>query len=82
MHNSDDTKSLLTEIRDIQREQLAEYKAMAQRSIQLQEEAVCRQKAIGGWYKRALLITGIILVSILAFLIWFLLTLSSHVNDS
>jgi type VI protein secretion system component VasF len=63
-------RSLLEEIRDLQKEQLAEYRAQAARSIRLTEEAVARQKAIGDLYKRVVVVGAILIVALLAGLWW------------
>jgi len=70
--NGDKVERLLQEIRDTQREHLAEYRKAAQRSLELQERAVARQERIGGLYRRVLAVGGVlvlILVALLAYLL-------------
>jgi len=70
--NGDQVERLLQEIRDTQREHLAEYRKAAQRSLELQERAVARQERIGGLYRRVLAVGGVlvlILVALLAYLL-------------
>ena len=43
----DEIQKLLREIRDTQREHLAEYRQVTQRSLELQQRAVARQEQIG-----------------------------------
>jgi len=42
MERDDETRRLLREIRDAQREQLAEYRRATERSLELQQRAVAR----------------------------------------
>ncbi len=59
MERDDETRQLLREIRDAQREQLAEYRRVTERSLELQQRAVTRQEQIGHLY-RYLFVTGIV----------------------
>ena len=59
MECDDETRRLLGEIRDAQREQLAEYRRVTERSLELQQRAVTRQEQIGHLY-RYLFATGIV----------------------
>jgi type VI protein secretion system component VasF len=68
---------LLEEIRDLNQEQLAEYRKQATRSVALAEEAVARQKAIGRLYKGALVTGAIVLLLLFGFLLWSMLAQSS-----
>jgi CHASE3 domain sensor protein len=61
MRESDDIKELLVEIRDVQREHLAEYRKVTQRSLELQQLAVTRQEQLGRLYRRVV-IAGAMLV--------------------
>ncbi len=45
MDQSDDIKQLLTEIRNLQRDHLDEYKRVTERMLEIQGEAVRRQIA-------------------------------------
>ena len=68
MDSSDETNRLLTEIRDAQREHLAEYRRVAARSVSLQEQAVVRQEQLSRLYKRALLVAGLLVLGLLLLL--------------
>lgn len=52
--DSRDVVQLLVEIRDTQREHLAEYRRVAEESLSLSRRAVQRQQEIGKLYKQAL----------------------------
>ena len=67
-----DHRKLLEEIRDVGREQLAEYRRVTQQSLELQQRALARQAQIGAVYKRIVLVGGVlvlILLSLLAYLL-------------
>ncbi len=55
----DEVTALLTEIRDIQRDQLAEYRRLAQQTVELQQRAVTRQAKIARVYFLSLIFGGI-----------------------
>jgi hypothetical protein len=44
MDDGDEVRQLLREIRDAQREQLAEYRRVTEHSLELQKRAVARQE--------------------------------------
>jgi len=71
MDGSDETRQLLREIRDAQRELLAEYRRVAERSLEWQQRAVARQEQIGH-FSRRLVFTGGTLVVILMMLLVYL----------
>ena len=73
MEESDQLK-LLTEIRDAQREHLAEYRKVTQESLALQKQAVARQEQIGKLYRRVLVVGGGLILFILIFLFYYLYT--------
>jgi len=77
MDNDDRVVTLLQEIRDAQREHLAEYRKVAQRSVELQEEAVARQQSYGNMYRRIVAV-GAVMVAILLGLLVYLLIRYSH----
>ena len=62
---------LLTEIRDLQHQHLAEYKKFTARALETQELAVKRQASHLALYKRVVLVGGIIILAIVVFLILF-----------
>lgn len=68
MDSSDDIKRLLTEIRDAQREHLAEYRRVAERAVALQEQAVARQEQVSRIYKRVLVVSGLLVLALLLLL--------------
>ena len=47
MEQEEEIRRLLQEIRDAQREHLAEYRRVAERSLEIQERAVARQEQAG-----------------------------------
>jgi type VI protein secretion system component VasF len=68
----DPARRLLEEIRDTQREQLAEYRRVTQHSLELQQRAVARQEQVILIYKRVVLL-GAVLVALLLGLLGYLL---------
>ena len=73
----DDIRQLLREIRDAQREQLAEYRRVTERSLELQQRAVGRQEQLGHLYRR-LMVAGAGIVGLLLVLLVYLLSRWSH----
>jgi hypothetical protein len=73
MSGSDErTHELLEEIRDVQREQLAEYRRVTAQSLDLQQRAVARQQEVGGLYRRVVFLGGalvVVLMGLLAYLL-------------
>jgi hypothetical protein len=72
MERDDDTHRLLQEIRDAEREHLAEYRRVTQQSLDLQQRAVTRQEQITQIYKRVVLIGGILVAALLGLLLYLL----------
>ena len=72
METGDDVRRLLEEIRDVQREHLAEYKRVTQQFLELQQRAVGRQEQLSGVYKRIVLIGGALVAALLALLAYLL----------
>jgi hypothetical protein len=72
MQESEEVKALLTAIRDGQREHLAEYKRVAQRSLELQERAVTRQEQFGRLYRRMIGFALLIIIFIIALIVYLL----------
>ena len=72
MDESSQVHSLLEEIRDLQKEQLVEYREQATRSIRLAEESLARQKAIGNLYKKVVIVGAIVIVAMVAWLWWWI----------
>ena len=67
MEESDELK-LLTEIRDAQREHLAEYRKVAQESLALQKQAVARQEQVVKLYRRVVVAGSAVILLALIFL--------------
>jgi hypothetical protein len=74
MESSEEIKQLLSEIRDIQREYLAEYKQVSQQALDLQTHAVARQEQFSRLYK-GFLVAGSLLVVGIVILIFYVLSL-------
>jgi hypothetical protein len=72
MEGDDETRRLLREIRDAQREQLAEYRRVTERSLELQQRAVTRQEQIGHLYRRLMLVGGVLVAALLVLLVYLL----------
>jgi len=66
------TRRLLEEIRDAEREHLAEYRRVTQQSLELQQRAVARQEQLGALYRRMLLLGGVLVAGLLALLLYLL----------
>ena len=71
MDQSDDIKQLLTEIRDVQRDHLDEYKRVTERMLEIQGEAVRQQIAIGSLYKRVVFVGAVLILGLLLYLFFF-----------
>ena len=78
MERDDETRRLLREIRDAQREQLAEYRRVTERSLELQQRAVTRQEQIGHLYRRLLLVVGVLVAALLVLLVYLLVKWSRY----
>jgi cytochrome c-type biogenesis protein CcmH/NrfG len=78
MESGDDIAKLLEEIRDAQREHLAEYKRVTQQSLELQQRAVARQERVGLLYKRIVLIGGVLVAALLTLLVYLLVRWSHY----
>ena len=72
MEDPNRIEKLLEEIRDAQRESLAEYKRVTSQSLELQQRAVSRQEQLGKTYRIALIASAFLIVGIIA-LIFYLL---------
>lgn len=78
MESDDDTRKLLGEIRDAQREYLAEYRRVTQQSLELQQRAVARQEQVSQIYKRVVAIGGVLVAALLGLLLYLLVRWSHH----
>jgi len=74
----DDIRQLLREIRDGQREQLAEYRRVTERSLELQQRAVGRQEQLGQIYRRLLVAGGSVVAVLLVLLVYILVRWSRY----
>jgi CHASE3 domain sensor protein len=70
--DSDEIGRLLQEIRDTQREHLAEYRRVTERSLELQQRAVTRQEQYGNLYRRILIVGGGMVAILLMLLLYIL----------
>jgi hypothetical protein len=70
--DNDEIGRLLQEIRDTQREHLAEYRRVTERSLELQQRAVARQEQWGHLYRRLLVVGGALVAILLALLVYLL----------
>jgi CHASE3 domain sensor protein len=71
--DSDEIGRLLQEIRDTQREHLAEYRRVTERSLELQQRAVTRQEQFGNLYRRILAVGGGMVAILLVLLLYVLI---------
>ena len=78
MEPDDRTHKLLEEIRDAQREHLAEYRRVTQQSLDLQQRAVDRQQELGRLYRRIVLLGGGLVVVLMALLLYLLVRWSHY----
>lgn len=69
----DTTRKLLEEIRDAQREHLAEYRNVTRQSLDLQKQAVMRQEQLGGMYRRVIAVGGAVSLVLLVLLVFLLI---------
>lgn len=74
----DQIRRLLEEIRDLQRDQLAEYRRVTQQSLELQQRAVDRQQQLGRLYSRVVGLGGGVALVLLALLVYLLTRWSSR----
>ena len=72
------THRLLEEIRDAQREYLAEYRSVTHQSLELQRRAGARQEQVGLLYRRMVLLGGVVVAMLLGLLLYLLARWSHH----
>jgi hypothetical protein len=70
------SEELLEEIRDAQREYLAEYRRVTDQTLELQRRIVARQEQIGRIYKRLVLVGGTLVAGLLGLLVYMLVRLA------
>jgi len=73
MDGGEDIRRLLTEIRDTQREHLAEYRKVAERSLEMQQSALARHDQVRGAYRRVGLFVAIAIAALLVLLVMILM---------
>jgi ferric-dicitrate binding protein FerR (iron transport regulator) len=78
MESDDRTHRLLEEIRDAQRDHLAEYRRVTQRSLDLQQRAVDRQQELGRLYRRVVVLGGGAIVVLMVLLLYLLVRWSHY----
>lgn len=78
MEADERTHKLLEEIRDAQREQLAEYRRVAQQSLELQQRAAGRQEQVSLLYRRIVLLGGVLVVALVGLLLYLLVRWSDY----
>ena len=78
MNGDDRTYKLLEEIRDAQRDQLAEYRRVTHQSLDLQQRAAAKQEQLGLIYKRVVLLGGMMFTVLLALLLYLLVRWSPY----
>ena len=70
MEADDRVQKLLEEIRDVQREHLAEYRRVTQQLLELQQRVVARQEQVSVIYKWIVLIGGGLFAALLTLLVY------------
>ena len=78
MDGDDRTDKLLEEIRDVQREHLAEYRRVTQQSLELQKGALARQEQIRLMSRRIVLFGGVLFAVLLSLLLYLLVRWSRY----
>jgi type VI protein secretion system component VasF len=72
------TQKLLEEIRDAQREHLAEYRRVIQQSLDPQQRVVDRQQELSRLYRRIVLLGGGLVVVLMVLLLYLLVRWSHY----
>lgn len=72
MENEGEIRQLLQQLLEVEREHLAEYKRVTERSLELQERAVGRQEQYGRISRRVFLFGGLAVAALLILLVWLL----------
>ncbi len=72
MEQDEEIRRLLQDIRDAQREHLAEYRRVTERSLEIQERAVARQEQAGRLVRQIVLVGGILATVLLTLLVYIL----------
>jgi hypothetical protein len=72
MDQDGEIRRLLQDIRDAQREHLAEYRRVAERSLEIQQRAVARQEQAARLVRQLVLVGGILATVLLTLLVYIL----------
>jgi len=72
MEEQSRTEKLLEEIRDLQRENLDEYKRVTTQSLEMQKRAVDRQEQVAKIYRIALIVSAVLIIGIIALIFYIL----------
>ena len=72
MEDQSRIEKLLEEIRDVQRESLAEYKRVTSQSLELQQRAVSRQEQLAKTYRVALIASALLVIGIVILIFYVL----------
>jgi len=78
MEADERTHELLEEVRDAQREYLAEYRRVTQQALDLQHRAVARQEQVSLIFKRIVLLGGVMVAALLSLLLYLLVRWSHY----
>lgn len=73
MEDAEETRKLLAEIRDLEREHLAEYRRVSEEALNLQRNAVARQELVAGVYRRVVVLGGLLAMALLVLLVYLLI---------
>jgi hypothetical protein len=68
--DSRDVIQLLVEIRDAQREHLAEYRRVTREQLELSRRAVARQEQLGRLYRWVLVVAALVVAALGLYLAW------------
>jgi len=72
MYADERTHKLLEEIRDTQREHLAEYRRVTQQLLEVQERAAARQHQVASLYRRFVSVGAVLVLALLTLLVYLL----------
>lgn len=73
MDRDEEIRRLVRDLRDVQREQLAESRRAAERSLELQERAIAQQEQLRRLYRRLVLVGGSLVAVLLAVFVYLVL---------
>jgi ferric-dicitrate binding protein FerR (iron transport regulator) len=78
MEADDQTRRLLEEIRDAQREHLAEYRRVTHQLLELQERAADRQQQATAIYRRFVSVGAVLVAALIMLLVYLLVRWSPY----